>query len=71
MVELATLDDESLAGIRENAGIALRFVHAHVRGFDAPTWSDGPGGIGRSGIYPRRLSILTMRNAASALSLAL
>ncbi len=36
---VAALDDESLAGIRENAGIALRFVHAHLRGFDAPAWS--------------------------------
>lgn len=36
---VATLDEESLAGIRENAGLALRFVHAHVRGFDMPVWS--------------------------------
>lgn len=33
------LDEETLAGLRQNAGMALRFVHDHVANFNAPTWS--------------------------------
>ena len=33
------LPDDALAGIKENAALATAFVHAHLRRFDAPTWS--------------------------------
>jgi hypothetical protein len=36
---VAPLPEDMMAGIREAAGMALRFVHDHVAGFDAPNWS--------------------------------
>jgi hypothetical protein len=36
---LAPLPDDAMAEVREAADMTLRFVHDHVRGFDAPAWS--------------------------------
>ena len=33
------VDEDTLAGLRQNAEMAFRFVHDHVANFDAPTWS--------------------------------
>jgi hypothetical protein len=33
------MPEPMLSEVREAAGLALRFVHDHVRGFDAPSWS--------------------------------
>lgn len=36
---VAPVDAETLAGLQQNAEMALRFVHDHVASFSAPAWS--------------------------------